>query len=411
MVHRFSHSLLALAALTPFALAHGGGDDDLDKLSLPAVKGEVSIDFKPGSGLTIDGGDEYSLNILNQLQVQWLFFNRDKGPDVQSFRVRRARTRLSGHVFSPETRYVMQLEWTNSGGNALDMYMEQDLWENEEWSLIGRAGQMKTLYGKEAAGLATGLMFTERSLAARSFSDTRVAGGLAQLTGMDNHLFIHAGVFNAGTARGSVFTSGHLAANPDNELNFTAGARYEFGENMGDITFLQGDLARSEELQGSVHANLWLGNERSGGNDVDVFSYNVGGAVKTGGIGAMAEFFGWNGDPDTAGGTDEDATGFNVQVTYIAEGDWGFGGRISQVSVDNASSAGRLFNASSAGLTGGGTALTAKGEVWEYSLGVTRFYNGHKRKVQADITFQNVDPDSGGSQDNILFRIMATLNI
>lgn len=420
MQFRTGISLLAMAAITPFAYANNDGADDLDTISLPALQGEAKVTFKPGSGFTVDGGDDYKLNLSNRLQIQWRYANRDKTADQMTFRGRRLRTKLKGHVFSKATRYMVYLEWASAGGNSLDVFIEQDLWENEEWALTGRAGQMKTLYGKEAAGSSGNLMFVERSLATRTFADTRATGALAQLKGMDDHLFVHFGIFNAGTASGSAFASGHLTQNADNEPNYTVGGRYEFGENMGDLGYDQGDLSRSEEMQASVHGNIWIGNERGtiGGttSDVDIFSYNVGGALKTGGISVLAEYFGWNGDPDVSGAsTDQDAGGWNVQGTYSADDNWSFGARVSMVDIDTAASVGAtsvgLIGATSAGSTGAGTALVGKGDVTEFSLGVSRFYNAHKRKLQADITFQSVDPDTGTSQDNIIFRVMATLAI
>lgn len=414
-----SMCLLAMAAFAPVALANNNGSDDLDKVSLPALQG-ASIDFKPGHGVTIDGGDEYSLNLKNRLQVQWVYANRDNVADQMSLRTRRARTHLRGHVFSRATRYSIQLEWATAGANVLDAFLEQDLWSNEEWSLSGRAGATKTFYGKESTGTSASMMFVERSLAARTFSgdDLRVAGALFNLKGMDDHLFAHFGVFNQGTAGGSTAASTPGGLNGDNELNFTIGGRYEFGENMGDEWFQQGDISASEEMQASVHANIWIGNERlsGGGGDIDVFAYNIGGAIKTGGVSGLAEWFGWSGDPDVTGGQDQDANGFNVQGTYTSDGMWGFGARVSMVSIDNPITANDGLRplsggANNGGLTGGGTSLVTKGDVLEFSLGATRFYNMHGRKLQADITFQSVDPDAGTSQDNIIFRVMATVEI
>ncbi|MCA8971089.1 MAG: hypothetical protein KDC95_14955 [Planctomycetes bacterium] len=426
MRSRTGISLLAAAFMTPLALANGNGpnsSDELDNISLPALRTDASVSFKPGHGFRVDGGDEYSLNLTNRIQAGWRYSNLDMGQDQMTFYGRRVRSELSGHVFGKETRYFIQLEWASGGGNTLDTYIEQDLWSNDEWSLIGRAGQMKPLYGKEATGWGTYLFFTERSLAARTLtSEGRVLGGLAELRGMDDHFFAHLGIFNAGYAGGSAFNSGFWQQNSDNEMNYTVGARYEFGENMGDLWFAQGDLDRSEELRASIHGNLWIGNERAtaGGQtgDVDVFAFNVGGAVKTGGISGLAEYFGWSGDPDFNAGANNDqgANGFNVQVTYTADANWGFGGRVSMVSVDAPATlggtGGNLMTIQSAGGLGGGTTLAGKGDVTEFSLGVSRFFNAHDRKLQADITFQNTDPSGGGgSQDNIIFRVLATLSI
>nr|HMQ23446.1 hypothetical protein [Planctomycetota bacterium] len=234
MRSRTGISLLAMAAMAPLAVANGNGNgnNDLDGISLPSLRGDAKVTFKPGHGFKVDGGEEYSLNMINRIQAGWYYSNNDGAQDIMTFYGRRVRTQLDGHVFSKSTRYFIQLEWAAGGGNTLDVFIEQDLWSNEEWSLIGRAGHIKPNYGKEATGFGTYTFFTERSLATRSFTNEgRSTGGLVELTGMDKHLHVHAGIFNADYAAGSNFVGGHWQQNNDNELNYTAGFRYEVGED------------------------------------------------------------------------------------------------------------------------------------------------------------------------------------
>ena len=409
MSNQLGFGLLALTALAPFAMANDD-DKDLDRVSLPAVQGP-QVTFKPGKGVTIDGGDTYSITIYNRLQAQWRFSALDgAAEDVQTVRLRRARTKLKGHAYSKSTRWVLYTEWAAAGA-PLDAYIEQDLWSNDEGaSVVGRIGAMKTLYGREATGTSGKLEFTERSLAARTFSDVRSLGMLAQLSAMEDKFHAHIGTFNNATAGGSSDVRSNAALNDTNEMNWTVGARYDVKGDMGDTGYGQGDLDMSEEWNFSFGANIWIGQQTAGaGNaDVDELAYNVNVAAKGQGFHVLAEYFGHNTDPDTPGSQDADTSGWNIQASKQFDGGFGVAARASMVSIDDA---GSLISATSSGATGGGTALVGTGEVTEFTIGVNRFFNGHGRKLQADITFQSVDPDTGSSLDNIIFRLMATLGI
>ncbi len=428
MRNRFGFNVLALALLSPVALASGGNDTDdvdLDKVHVPALE-NVSVTANPGHGVTFSAGDDFSLRIYNRIQVQWRFSELDPPPGsnaqptVQNFRVRRARTKFDGHVFSPDTTFRFYLEWASTGSNMLDAWIQQKLWSNEDWTLTGRAGAGKTQYGKEATGSSGGLEFTERSLATRTFADNRSTGALLTLRGQENKLRINVGLWNSDTAAGNRFGSAPNTNNGDNEINFMFGANYDFQGDAGDLeSYKQGDLERSDEWAFSAHGALWIGNERGVGGgtpDVDVLAFNFGGSAKGNGVHVLAEAFFYNAEPDVAGSTDTDANGWNVQGSYALEDGWGVGARVSMVDIDSNNGT-ALITAASGGTTGGGLSLPVggggaiNGSVTEFTLGVSKYLNGHARKIQGDITFQNVNPDSGSDSDDIILRIMATLAI
>jgi len=150
------------------------------------------------------------------------------------------------------------------------------------------------------------------------------------------------------------------------------------------------------------------------GSDVEVVAFNAGGAFKYKGFHALGEFFFQHSEIDLGGFLEEEDYGWNLQGSYTHKSGWGLAGRVSVVSIDNALNPGaQLLAPLSTGSTGGGTALPGTGDIYEYTVGINRYFNGHGRKVQADFTFQSVDPQSGSlpDNDNLIFRIMATLNI
>lgn len=404
-------SFATLALLAPMAMANGG--EDLDKVHIPALQ-DIKVSAKMGKGVTFDAGDDFSMNISGRLQVQWGYSALDNNvQDVTSFRVRRARAKIHGHMFSPKTEYMLYLEFASTGAstnNMLDVYISQELWSNDDWMLKGRAGNMKTLYGKEATGTSGGLEFVERSLAARTFSDNRVTGALFQLAGMEKKLHVHAGIFNTSTAAGSAFAAGAGTINPDNELNYTLGARYDLNGDMGGESYTQGDLDRKQEWNLSFHGNLWLGNEAGVATpDNEIFAFNLGAAFKGSGVHGLVEYFSHSSEPDVSGSTSADSSGFNAQASYTLMEGWGFGIRYSMVTIDSGGT--QVILPASSGVTGGGTVFLGPGDVSELSFGVSKYFDGHGRKVQADVTLQSVDPDTGTDADNIIVRVMATLAI
>jgi hypothetical protein len=412
MHNRVGTSLTTLALLAPATFAAGGeNEDELKNLSIPSLQG-VTVEASPGKGVTFKSGEDFSLNIYNRLQVQWRFSNLEDAPDVSTFRIRRARTKLSGHVFDAKTQYQLMMDWAAGGSYLLDAWIMQQVWANEEWKLNVRGGAGKTYYGREATGTSGGLEFVERSLAARTFSDVRADGLMAWLNGMEEKLHAYMGVWNTDQAGGSLFAGGSNGLNTDNELNYSIGAIYDLNKPMGaPEKYRQGDLERTQDWNASFHGNIWMGNEGGAplGPDVEIFAFNVGGVFKGHGIHGLAEFFSYDADID--GVDDASSTGWNVQGSYNMDGGWAFGARISMVKIDDTTAASALLRPTSAGSTGGGTTLVGAGDVTEITLGASKYLNAHDRKVQADITLQSVDPDVGNSQDNIIFRLMATIGI
>ena len=397
MLKHGCYSLTALALLTPFAWASDNEDLlGLDRIHVPALA-DVKVSAAAGQGVTFDGGDAFSLNIYNRVQVMWGFASLEGAPEVNTFGVPSARTKFSGHAFTKNTRFAINNDW--AAGGLLDAYIEQDVTDN----LIARAGAQKTLYGREATGSSGSLEFTERSLAARSFSGARSTGLVLQMSAADDKLHLHAGAFNTDTA-GGLGLSGPGGLNADNELNYTLGVRYDINGDMGDTDYSQGDLESCRDWNASIGAGVWLGNEGPvvSGNDTDVTSFNVNGAFKGHGFHAIVEFFSSSSTTDTAAATDADATGFTLQGSYQLNDGLSVGARFSSVTIDTGGSQ-TIFPV--------GALLVGAGDVTEISFVANKYLNGHGRKIQADVTIQEVSPDGGGETSNLIFRVLATLQV
>src|SRR5262245_8061483 len=92
---------LAIAATASLAFAGGGGDDKDKKANSSTLAalgqgqqgGNATLNAAPGEGFTVSVGDEFSVNLLNRVQVRWTFASYDHdattGPisDTNSFSI------------------------------------------------------------------------------------------------------------------------------------------------------------------------------------------------------------------------------------------------------------------------------------------------------------------------------------
>lgn len=129
------------------------------------------------------------LNGLGQLR-QTHFESRSSNPDLNQFQLIRGRLIFSGHAFTPDFRYFVQLDGRSSQGDEirlLDYFMEFDLGQNwldlERDVLIFKAGRYKVPFTFARFLSAREFQFTDRSVASMYFDLNRsLAWGLAGQT-------------------------------------------------------------------------------------------------------------------------------------------------------------------------------------------------------------------------------------
>lgn len=400
-------SLLAFAVTTSLALANGG---EGDKKGNPYQGGS---NWKPGQGLQLANGEDFSLRMWNQLQVGWEFAANDTAADTSSFGIPRARIAMMGHAINKDLTYRVMIDGvddgTSNGGALKDGWAQWAFSKGEGTSLSLRVGQGLPHHGLESTGCAGGLFFVERSSTSRQFGQdrSRDTGAWVHGSHSENKIRWVAGAQNDDVANGSGFST-EEGSNPDNELTYVGSISFD---PMGDTTggkgnenFMQGDLEGAKDVKGTIGAGIQLGNNRAGGVDVESQQININTAWMLGnGITAQGEIF--LRSDDTTGGTTEDTQGWYAQATYTLpkSGDsaiqWGFGARINMIDTDNTSS----FFAAIPGLGG------ASGDVTEFSLVADAFYHGHAAKTQIEWTMQDVNPDAGASDTNHIIRVQFQL--
>jgi hypothetical protein len=410
----FMLAVVATASLLP---ASGGGGEGTKKKSLDPTplerlsgvttpRGEASVMAAAGEGFTIDLGDEYSLTIRNAVQAAWGFNSNDGAADVNDFDIRRARTRMTGHVWDKSMTYRVMLDWARGGGALTDGWFRWQFWESENNDSIAvRMGRQKGHHGREFSGDATEMAHIRRSLATRTLAVNRVEGIWFQGSHLEGgKLHWNVGVGNGDVANSMFLESGPGASNPDNEINYFFDVRFDPFGDFGDEQFGFVDLDGMEEAKGTIGAAVMVGNHRGtgalAGLDVESTSINIYTQWTYNRFAALAEGFLRSDDPDAAAASETDHTGWTVSGNYAMapaeEGgsQWGFGGRVSMVTADDANAGGPPVVMNNIVLLGG-----ASGDVLELEGTVSNYYHAHKLKTQLGYVFQSIDFDTAGATD------------
>lgn len=414
----------ALAVAATASLAIAGGDDekkttnDPNKKTLnglassPAQGGSPTVSAKPGSGVTIDLGDDFAVTVANRVQVKWQFAHMDTAADVNNFSIKAARTKLSGHVFEKTNRYYVQTDWTRTPV-LLDAWFDWGFYNKDDNSIALRVGAQKPHYGREFTGTSGKLEFIDRSIASRSHTGSRVTGAYVHgdhIEGKKLHWW--AGAVNSDPAGDSVAAErGTNGSNVDNELNFIFNVGFDPMGDFGDENYEQGDLAHSEDAKGTVGASLLVGNHRDAANtmDIETVGINIYTAWKYRGVHVLGEVFLRSDDPDVTGGQETDSTGFAIGGSYTTPEDqqtgrqYAFAVRYSQASNDDPNQV--LLSRGNANPLG-----AAEGETRELEAAVSAYYHGHKLKTQLGYRHQTVDPNAGTSLDNDFIELLFTWN-
>ena len=400
-------SLLTFAVTTSLALANGGEGDKKNPF-------QGGSNWKPGQGLQLAQGEDYSLNLSGQIQAGWAYTDNDTGSDDNGFEVPRARLAFTGHAVSKDLTYRLMLDGTDAddatndtGGALKDGWAQWAFSKNEGGTLSLRMGQGLSGYGLESTSSETGLFFVERSTASRTFGQdrTRDTGAWVHGSHSENSIRWVLGAQNDDVAASSIYST-EGGANQDTELTYIGALSFD---PMGDTTggkgnesVMQGDLDGAKDVKGTVGLGYQLGNNTNAGVDVESTQINLNtGWMLGNGLTVQGEYFMRSDDNQGTGGTEEDSDGWYAMGTYTLpkSGDsaiqWGFGARVNMLDTDTTTA--NLNNLS--GLNG------AAGDVTEISLVANAFYHGHAAKTQIELTQQEANPDTGADSTNYIIRV------
>ncbi len=136
--------------------------------------------------------DKFSLAIQNRVQARYAEpFDTDPRTladlerDENSFMIRRARTKLTGHAYAPWLKYYLQYDWSQPALRDLNLTIDK-----YKWAQV-RVGRGKVSYNNERVTSSGSQQFVNRSIVNDIFTvdrqqDIEVAGRYA-FVDMDTH--------------------------------------------------------------------------------------------------------------------------------------------------------------------------------------------------------------------------------
>ncbi|HZM49975.1 MAG TPA: porin [Vicinamibacteria bacterium] len=274
-----------------------------------------------GSGHVLWEGESGSVALLNRVQVRWtdempddrLQLPGTEGPGSSkgSFRIRRAKTELTGWVWRRELTYELQLSWagaepgTSTTSPLEDFILNWDASKNQRFQIA--VGQFKVPLGRQEMTSSNRLEFADRDLLSGEFSRGRDVG--VQLWGLlgKGKVEYRAGIFN-----------GNPAARPENDNDkYQFNARLMF-QPFGDARYSESDFeSRSGKPLLAVAGQYERNNQHGSTNidDLDTRIFGLDAVFKYHGLFLFAEYFARHRTPETS--PEFDSNGFHAQAGYF----------------------------------------------------------------------------------------------
>ena len=279
-------------------------------------------------GHTLIENDSGSLSIVNRAQFR--FTHERPDDDVQltgadapgdgkgAFRIRRAKTELTGWVWRKSLTYELQLSWAGPEPGASTQTPLEDL--RLTWDVKGdgrvrlTGGQFKVPLGRQEMTSSTYLQFVDRDILSGEFTRGRDVGLMVDGLLARGRLGYAAGVFNGNPAS---------RLGNDNEA-FQYNARVVF-QPFGAVRYSESDF-ESREPRGTDAGRPLLAvglqlerNDLHGAgsrvNDYDTTIVAGDVVVKHAGLSLFGEYFGRNRKPET--GPSFRSDGWHAQAGYF----------------------------------------------------------------------------------------------
>ncbi len=386
-------------------------------MALLVASGLTAQEIKPtkfGKGLlNIVGQDSsWQMKVGLRIQLQASGVWEDNQSPETNFLVRRARLKFNGFAFTPALKYKVELGLSNrdmSGasihtGNAPRYIYDAVVKWNFYKNLVLWFGQTKLPGNRERVISSADLQMVDRSLLNKWFNIDRDMGFQLRHHFNLSNTFIVREIFAFSQGEGRNVTVGNLGG-----YQYTG--RIEllpFGNFTDHGDYFGSDLKRESTPKLSVATSYDFNNNavKTRGNmgaymlnDTGYYQTNIStlfidAMFKYKGLSIMGEYAKRNADDPYAKNTDNTLTGdtvkvgnaFNLESGYLFKNNWEISGRYTNLNLDKN--------------------ITAKENKNQYTIGVSRFFAGHKLKVQSDLSYLDVT----NSNNEIMYRIQFELH-
>lgn len=331
-----------------------------------------------------------------------------------NFLIRRARLKFDGYAFSPKLGYKIELGLSNrdiSGGNQFTRNTPRYILDAVvQWNFAGNwelwAGQTKLPGNIERVISSGNLQQVDRSLVNSRFNIDRDVGFQLRHHFYLGEQFLIREKLAFSQGEGRNITQG-------NEGGHQYTARLELlplGRFTKDQEYSGADLIREETPklflaatydtnQEAVRTRSNLGSymfidDGAGLFETDINTWFVDLMFKYRGFSLMGEYAYRTADNPIAVNSDGTPTGdivlvgdgINLQTGYVFPNNIELSGRYTHISPD--------------------FGITGRNDETQYTLGLSKYFVGHKLKVQTDLSYLSVD----GSRDNLIYRLQLDLH-
>ena len=378
----------------------------------------VNNSFGNGFYNVIAADSSYSMKLAARMQSLYIAdwdVNADGIHNGGSqFLVRRARLKFGGFVFSPKVKYKLELGLSNKdlgkvddrNNNAPKMILDAVVKWNFYKNLTLWAGQTKLPGNRERVVSSANLQLVDRSLLNKRFNIDRDMGIQLRhhFTIGKNFIVQESLAVSQGEGRNVV---------QDNLGGYQWTSRIEvlpFGKFKG--AYAGGALKREETPKLAIGAtydyNNAVKNKSNQGSymliddgeayfQTNVNSIFVDAMFKFQGFSFMAEYanrdsenpiaINSDGTESESGDVVQVGNGFNLMSGYLFNNDFEITGRYTSIALDKA--------------------ITGKDLETQYTLGLSKYFKGHKLKVQSDVSYLTVE-NNGTS--GLMYRMQFDLH-
>jgi phosphate-selective porin OprO and OprP len=338
----------------------------------------------------------FSLNFQFRIQNRASYITKtddDLAPEAFEFRVRRLRMKFTGFVINPKFTYYFQLgfsrgdmDWrgpdNNRVNNSPNIIRDAVIYYNPNSKLKLGFGQTKLPGNRQRVVSSGDQQFFERSIVNARFTLDRDFGFFGHYT---TKYVIFRGALTSGEGRNADLSNNGLATT--GRLEFLP-----FGPFTGENDYVEGDLEREKTLKVSL-ATTYSRNEsalrQAGQLGNDLFDSRTMDAFE---VDLLAKYNGWawysefmdrtTADPITINPANTSQIssvyigyGLMSQVSYLFKNNLEFAARYATTKPSS-----KLYENSSA------PSLNEK-QLENYEIGATRYFNGHRLKMQGGLMY------------------------
>lgn len=364
------------------------------------IKSAVTVFTRKQRGVGFVTTDSvFSLNFQFRIQNRAMYITKsetDLAPEAFEMRVRRLRMKFTGFVINPKLTYYIQLgfargdmDWRGPDNNKINsspnIIRDAVIYYNPNPKLRLGFGQTKIPGNRQRVVSSGDQQFFDRSIVNARFTLDRDFGFFGHYT---TPYVIFRGSLTSGEGRNSDLSNNGLA--------YTGRVEFlPFGHFTGENDYQEGDLDREQKLKVSLAATYsqndralrtqgQLGNDLYAARTMDAVEFDL-----------LAKYNGWawytefmnrtTSNPITVNPNNSSqisavyaGQGFMSQMSYLFKNNFEIAGRFATLKPSS-----KLYENTEA------PTLNEK-QVENYEIGVTRYFNGHRLKVQGGLMYSKL---------------------